>query len=78
MAPDDPAYGFTVCGDWEEDLIPVPEGIPCAEDVECHLGLSGAERICYLDQCVAGCYVAEDCPIDTECSSGGANPGTCG
>jgi hypothetical protein len=70
---------FLACGDWGSDLEVPPLGTPCAEDYECHLNLYGAERVCYFDECIEGCYVADDCPERfPECSSGGATPGTCG
>jgi hypothetical protein len=78
VAPDDPQFGFTVCGDWGEDLEPAPDGFPCEEDVDCHLDLGGVERVCSFETCIEGCYVADDCPDGTECSSDGGSPGTCG
>lgn len=79
VAPDDPQFAFLVCGDWGSDLQVPPLGTECAEDVECHLNLAGAERICIFESCEEGCYVADDCPEDRpECSSDGSVPGTCG
>ncbi len=79
VALDNPGEGFLACGDWGADLETPPLGSECIEDVECHLNLYGAQRVCYFDECIEGCYVADDCPESApECSSGGATPGTCG
>jgi len=77
VAPDDPGYGFAVCGDWEDELSPLPEGLDCADDLDCSLGIPGAERVCSFEACIAGCFEDFDCPGSDLCSSDGSVPGSC-
>lgn len=77
VAPDDPAYGFAVCGDWLDELVPLPEGLECGDDIDCSLGIPGAERVCSFQTCVVGCYDDLDCPGSDLCDSDGSTPGSC-
>jgi hypothetical protein len=85
VAPDEPSVGFTVCGDWGEDLQPVPGdgSIECEADVDCHLDIPGAQRICFFfgedGTCQEGCLEPDHCPDGLVCDSAGSDdPGTCG
>lgn len=72
---------FAVCGDWEGGIPLPPDGTECAEgaqgDCDCNFGNNGVQRICSFGTCITGCYIQDDCPVDTTCSSGGSAPGTC-
>ena len=76
-ALDDPQFVFAVCGDWADELSPMPMGSQCMTDPDCNLGLLHTEEVCIFEQCETGCYVPDDCPVGESCSSDGSTPGTC-
>jgi hypothetical protein len=75
------SYGVAVCADWTQINLP-PDGAPCGAreaaiaDFQCHLGYSGAERVCEFEQCLTGCHENLDCPEGESCTVG--MPGQCG
>ncbi len=75
--PSNPGLYFTVCGDWLGELSPLPQGFPCEVDLDCSLGIVGAERVCTFEECIVGCYVDDDCPGSELCDSEGNYPGSC-
>jgi len=75
--PSDPGFYITVCGDWLDELQPLPPGIACETDEQCNLGNLGLESVCDVDECVEGCFVDSDCPVADDCDSDGVFPGSC-
>lgn len=68
------AVGVVVCADFGQLPLP-PEGSPCVDDFECHLGIAGAVRVCEFEVCVGGCHEDDDCLEGATCTSGA--PGFC-
>ncbi len=65
----------TVCADWSHEAPLPPEGTPCVDDWDCHLGHTGRMRVCEFDVCIGGCHEALDCAEGQSCSPG--MPGAC-
>ena len=65
-------FGVTTCADWEDALKLPPDGSDCSSDENCNLGNLGQEWVCSFNACTSGCYVADDCPSGTTCSSSGS------
>jgi hypothetical protein len=73
-----PAFDVVVCANWGTNVTPPPEGYQCEGDIQCNIGLTGAERVCQAGVCVVGCHQASDCN-GQECSSASVDVlGTCG
>jgi len=68
------AVAVSVCADWAAVSLP-PDGSPCQDDWDCHLGWAGIERVCASGSCIGGCREQDDCPEGQSCSAG--DPGTC-
>jgi hypothetical protein len=73
QAFDDPMFCFGACADWPTAKA-VPDGCPCMEDSNCHLGLNAQQLICIFQVCSEGCAEMADCPNGKMCSG---EPGHC-
>ncbi|MEO7328492.1 MAG: hypothetical protein ABI193_07940 [Minicystis sp.] len=67
----------TTCADWQEKLALPPDGSNCMGDLDCNLGHPGVQAVCSFETCTKGCYVPEDCPVNTTCSSTMGKLGSC-
>jgi len=65
------------CAAWKSNLKLPPLGASCKDNIDCSLGHSGSQEVCNLLKCVKGCYTADDCPINTNCSGKSGVLGAC-
>lgn len=62
------ATPVAVCGDWGAITL-FDVGTVCIDDIDCHLGHDGQQRICDGFGCIVGCRDATDCVAPATCQN---------